>query len=168
MFNKNALEAYQTITAPDSLKERILTAAQKRASFSKRLSVYGSLVAGIVLLCVCGKLWFYPTSDVNVSVYDATTVATPISTVTRISEPYIPIDLSSDGAIAIRTTDTFYLQDEHGVLRPIGHYHRGIRSITLFWNTHDTSAAFTVNGERYTLIDDPKNDMVQITQESLY
>lgn len=166
MFDKQAVNEYQRITAPDSLKDRVMTAAKNRR---KPTPLYlfplaGSLVASLALILLATAMWTgTPSAEVTIAsdgilLASQEAIAAEASPRT-LSEHYALITLTADGDILIETDEVFMIGDE-----PLTAPYRTADAVTLRWNIPEdnTDTTLTVNGKAYRLVADLDRETVTI------
>jgi len=106
MFDKNTVDAYKNITAPDELKEKVMASCSsdgtsEKRSFFGNMRMYATLAACFVLIVVFSAFAVGNFGDLSVSVSGRTLSSQPVV----LSESGItPITYSTEPRMASRTT----------------------------------------------------------------
>ncbi len=168
MFNKQAVDEYRSITAPDDLKGRVLqaTATQKR-SIARIVPIVGAIAACFAILFTA-SVWFTPNTDVMISSdwtlsSTASVASTGITSRTNAAH-YAEFTLVTEGDFQLDTDDTIFVAADDGTLISTFPYHTS-GAVHLCWYVTSPEAHMTVNGERFTLLADENNGMFNIVQD---
>lgn len=106
MFDKKIVDAYKEISAPEELKERVMSSCldektSERGSFSRNLRMYATLAACFVLIVAFSVFAVGNFGDLSVSVYGKTLTSEPMA----LSEPdTAPIAYSAGPRMVRRMT----------------------------------------------------------------
>ncbi len=171
MFDKQAVEEYRLITAPDCLKDRVIRAAntQKRTP-ARVFRMVGTLAACLAVIVAAAVLWSpSPTPAIvstDGSLLTCATLPTPAATTARMqAEHCAAITLRADGKITVDSNAVFCIQHEDGSFESISFPYTASDTLTLYWYVTSPDATMTVNGIDYILHADEENGLVTIVQD---
>ena len=171
MFDKQAVNEYRQITAPEQLRRRVIDTA---ANPKPKAPVYwiplvGSFAACLAILVVASTMWS-GTTQADVSLSDnGILIASDLPVTAEITSRttgtyYTDILIESDGKCVIESDGNFLTEDQDGVWVPLSSPYRHQDQITLRWcvNGPDDNTTLTVNGVDYMLTIDSELNVAVI------
>ncbi len=171
MFDKQAVDEYRSLTAPDSLKGRVLQAANTtKRSPVHMLRTVGAIAACLAVIITAAVLRLPNSAPVTVSADGAllscASVPMTVSSSARIqAEHCAAITFTADGEITVRSDAVFGIQYEDGSFGSVSLPYTAYDKVTLYWYVTSPHAALTVNGVHYSLYADEKNGIVTVVQD---
>lgn len=173
MFDKQDVDEYRKLTAPSSLKARVMTAATvKRPTVIRLAPAMSAIAACLALLVIATSLWMKtPAADVVIST-DGMLITSDTQVMTVNASPRLPstysavITLKADGNFTIQTSDVFYIAKENGEFILLSSPYHADGELTVYWSVTEPNAQLTVNGTPYTLYADIAAETVSIHQNN--
>lgn len=168
MFDKQAVDAYRSTTAPVQLKEQVMNAVSqpKRQSAVRLIPMIGTIAACVALI-VFGTVYFQPDQPTPIisSDWSLSEQVAPASTGARTGDGYIAtFTVAFDGKIQVETDDTIFVKNIDGTLESAYPYQTS-DVVVLCWCVTSPDATVIINGDTYTLIADEENGSFTIVQD---